>query len=749
MTHQLAGTAGKWYNALVAAGLVTEDEKSTIERTVNQARARKAAASKGAIPDEELHSWVSTELKPIVEACREKSNWDPLAARHFESSRYFKPFYQRLGQAKYWYAALVNTQLVSEAEATLIRQQARSASGEAIRTNRPGKFSPQQLQDWISGELQDTIQTARVSGNWGTLGRALVLDNHPIAEFAMRLKGRTTDWYSFLKNNCGVSEDQITSIKGAVAQRQATLISTARYRFSADEIKVWIKDKVLPVLGTARSSDDFSPLLVSCWKHDAHFGSCTTMFGTKPADWFGALRQLAGLTEAEERCIRQAGKERTRAGAARNGRSCGRLTRALTVVEHLSQSTPGQSQNFKPIIDRLSAQTYEIQFSHAPELGGFHVVLNAAPRRSELSAAAEFRLALGSVRTAADWDRHAASFAALQQSLSGYLTSRLGVLYLADLALKNRIKWPESAISVCAGDGALYRVSQEFREIFQRMKLAPFSVKDLDFSEAMLKLSSNPDRLIHDISSIVPPDIGKFNLFECSCPHRVKNIDALLQNASTCLSEGGILLMKVENIYFSDTFAEGLTAAGFRLIDGLNMQATLPEELWQDLPENLVHKAKDACRKTRFLVAERNAEAYRATQGLCTFRHHFEVDAEIEFARDLLRKQLTGLRDEEYMAWASDLRSLVSGMSDEARVNRQKLLTGLLKRAMRVLYEKELKTMARGLDGSVLPKLSALIESDLTELQMVSTEPDAVKRYLQLLAEIARSINSAVKMHGV
>ena len=480
---------------------------------------------------------------------------------------------------------------------------------------------------------------------------------------------------------------------------------------------------------------------MSNWTSSPYFSSATSQITGVHGNWFGLLKNLGDLTASEESSIREVGKHKIRTAGKGSRRALVVASRRLKVIEHMAaRQNGGELLDFSPVTARLSQDSYNLEVSAAIPPKSITVVIRSESKEHSLANESErFRLSLGSKRSATAWDSLATQFGLIQKSLAGYLTNHLGVMHLAHLANEGRVKWPNKIISACSGDGALYKIFNEMSEHFERRGLGSPSVTDLDFSAAMLASSPNPRTIIADAGTSLDVRPGSFNGFECSCPHRVSEIDGLISNASRALSIGGVLWMKVENLFFSDQFVEGLERAGFAVIDSHNTQLQLPKEALKDLPPELLAKIDDASRKTRFLFAVKLAESGQISSEDFVFEKALAQAEEYAHIKLLLKAALSGARDSEYVKWIRDLRSAVTDLSELGFESNKRLMVGLLKHAMRVFYSDELSgTAYNGITQECIKNLRLLIEKDFVKIKRSSEDP--VHTFLQELLEISEII---------
>jgi hypothetical protein len=468
-TRAVTGKAGRWYDTLEVSGLVSSAEVAAIRQQTRRSGTLAGAAKNASYSVEEIQTWVKETLQPCIHSCRIARNWEPLFAKNWEGSPYFKPFYSRLGNSKYWYDGLLGAGLISEKEREEIGGAARSGSGEAISTKRL-RHSITELKKWISESLTGLVSKARDTSDYSCLTRSKVNED-PIADFAMRLVGKTSSWETFLRNETDLTEDEHAKIKATSSSSASKKIALARLKFTPQQVEEKFAEEVASVLRTARASGNWDTLLVNRWTKRPWFSSASSHFGKRDADWFGVLKSLGGLTPGEEQAIRTAGKARIIEGASKPRRDSSRanqdLSRKIRVIEQMAMGDErAQLPNFGEVAQLLARQSVSLEVSTTVEPRRMSFVLETLKGSQPLLTELEkYRLELGITRSSVGWDDLHSRFEAIERGISGYLTNRIGLLHLAHLANSGVVVWPQRVLSACSGNGSLYTALNELAAI--------------------------------------------------------------------------------------------------------------------------------------------------------------------------------------------------------------------------------------------------------------------------------------------
>lgn len=412
----------------------------------------------------------------------------------------------------------------------------------------------------------------------------------------------------------------------------------------------------------------------------------------------------------------------------------------IGVVETLTQEAGSQREDFIGVASLLTRRLPSIRHEAKKIPASARIVLEVlTPSESEICEAAKVRLLLASVETPDEWSALSPVYAQLLPNLAGYLTTRMGVYWIAQEARQGRLTWPAHALSLGSGTGNLAAAVEELSPVLNALTLSAPRIYDLDFALGMLRHSKNPRRLLANAQEI-PLASGSMGLVEISSPHRLGNgtkILEALQEASRVLALGGLLMTKVEGLMFDDRWAPALHGLGFELVVGPNSEMRLPPSVIDEMPSEVRAKVQEALRATRIMVARKVAER-SVSEGEVGFVAVPPVWQEIADLQHVLRELNQSETDTATIAAAKTFDTYVARISDEAIASTIETLTRVYERFVRhVLLHSDLPKQG-GLRAAPTepPRVSAL-HSRVQELVtlLAGSESHPLYRYLVSMAK--------------
>ena len=649
------------------------------------------------------------------------------------------------------YGELESQELEAVREAAL--EEKRRKLSEAHR-----RFSQDELDQWVDESVKPVVEEARTTGNW-----ALVMkknwDDHPQQTTLCGMHGtHDSDWYSVLSHYQLVSDEEIELARQA-AQTERTRVGGAKHRkFSEEELTTWFGEQIQTRIVAARIGGDWGELMLAAWRGDPHFSTINQVFGKSNNDWYGVLVRLGGVTPAEESLIRQEGElARTRKRETpqlhdHKYERSSKAKRQIVVVERLVLGDgPRHETNFRTIIERFhetgSSNVSCQPVSNPEKTRAVLEVTGAELLREHLSPADQLRLLFSRLRTQSDWSAMATTYQDILPALSSFLANRAALLFVSNLAgTSSVVPFPRKVLSVGAGTGDLYDAAEELESMLTSFGQERPEVTDLDFSQAMLRLSRNPEK-IHAPATAIPIEDESFDMVECSSPYRLGSsaeLGNVLSELHRVVKPGGLLWLKADGVLFSDSFIANLERLGFDLIAPPNGTLSLPSEVVRDLDPKLRQRSLAALKNTHFIFARKTSrEAQNLIAEELTFARKRTVSEDVEEVQGLLKGLLRSSTDMEYIINARTFVETMSTLAPETFHHKGALSVGLLHKYLGVLFDKnEVGTLPRERDVvSLHEKLTEhqrLINGNLFEMEGLDEDPDSIILYLR---EMKRAVD--------
>ncbi|MDP2947664.1 MAG: SNF2-related protein [Nanoarchaeota archaeon] len=174
-------------------------------------------------------------------------------------------------------------------------------------------------------------------------------------------------------------------------------------------------------------------------------------------------------------------------------------------------------------------------------------------------------------------------------TLSVPVMHRARVVDLIQRTKKGQIEFPQEVLADASGPSILYGAYQELSPLIVSSGLVVPKITDRDYSPAMLRQGSNPNKVLGNMNGEDSPfsekifdmvDNGSIKL--CPNPDEVKKT---LLESHRVLKDQGLLELVVKNSKFSDSFYSGIGKLGFELLSEKNQGFAVTNQMKKRLKE--------------------------------------------------------------------------------------------------------------------------------------------------------------------
>lgn len=211
------------------------------------------------------------------------------------------------------------------------------------------------------------------------------------------------------------------------------------------------------------------------------------------------------------------------------------------------------------------------------------------------------------------WDKIAPRYEEFLPYLGSYITSRIGLLYLSQIASGPNplVLWPKRALVAMSGCGDLSAALNDLKEICtERQQLVPGQL-EIDFSREMLQRSLTTSKVQADIRRMQFLPDSSFELVECSSVNRIGlGTEEALREFSRILTPGGTLLLRLHGAAFHSDWELLLNSLGLRPIIPINSLLRFSDDFEKTLTSEQRLKLRSVITSTSWIIARRESECF-------------------------------------------------------------------------------------------------------------------------------------------
>ena len=668
------GKSSAWYELLPQIGVSSEEIlliRDAGKNAIRSATANHNRTAKRAFSQAEIDEWLEISVRPKLHAC----SWNELIAKNWAGDPHFRSACGIYGkEVTDWYGVLSHLGATVE-QVSLIRtvgQKIRQESGGVTRQS----YSRVEIDNWISEKILPLILLCREQNSWVQLTYSRWTEDPHFSRACSLYGNRSDDWYGVLSLH--VRDEELQKIREAGQSERKGGKKNRKY--TLEDVSTWFQAAVMPAIEAARRTGDWRPLISTRWQEDEHFNSAVKAFG---GTWYSLLNSH-GVSDPEQSLIRKAGRESTNEQLRVPRFSLGSSAIVVEAMLRMRDSHEYDPRLFIRSVEQCMSLPLFLDADTLPQRPRIVIeYMEQEVRRSELE---KVRILFGR-NSSETTETKAAMYSRCLPRLATYLTSRLFVIHLCNLAEQGILEWPKDVLSTLSAPGD---IQDAFEMIARSRGFSVPTVNEVDRNDILLDLTHSANRYRGDPMHL-PIEAASMDCYYCGSFQQLRSgveLSKALVEAQRVLKPGGIIMLKVEDSYLGADFEEGIRLLGFNLLTPFNGRMTYPTGL--TLTEQEEKRVRQILSSTHFLIARSTGAALsKASPQMFNFVRRVELDDEQRIIKELLRRSLRSGTDLERIRCIQEVNDVVLGLSQECIRKEAALLLGLLKHGMRTIFHNE------------------------------------------------------------